>query len=86
MSNLEEGKRYNLSAKRENGKWWSYGRLEINKYGNWSIGMKVTDELIDMLNSKRGGYFNLSVFEDKPRTHHDVAKQDGYQPDQGIPF
>ena len=54
-------KSYNVSKKRGE-KWWSYGRIAINKFGNLQLSMKITPELQELVNGE--GYLNFSLFED----------------------
>jgi len=64
---MEGGKQYKVSAKKD-GKWWSFGNLKKNQYGNWSIGLKVNEDLKNLIRSKNDGeWLNLSLFEDKPK-------------------
>ena len=80
---MDTHKAYKVSAKRaDTGKWWTFGNMKVNQYDNWSMGLKVTDELIALIESKKGGYVNFSFFEDdkaKKQKPHNEAKQDGYQ-------
>lgn len=83
---------YKLATK-INGKWFNHGNFKKNQWGNYTVGLKVTPELIELIESKRGGWINLSAFEDngerKP-TAHNEAKSNGYQPQDeqytGVPF
>lgn len=89
--NIDPSSEYKLSAKREDtGRFWSFGKMSVNQFGNWSIGIKVTPELKALVNAKDGGYINLSVFEDeRKQTHHSAAKANAYAPDeldQEVPF
>ncbi len=62
---MDTEKTYNLSSKRpDTGKWWSYGTLKHNaEYNSWRIGMKVTPELIALIQANEGKYVNFSLFE-----------------------
>lgn len=89
-----EDKAYKVSAKRlDTGRWWTFGNLKKTSYGNFSIGLRVTEELKNLIRAKNDGeYVNFSLFEDDAddKTKHEKAKQDGYQPqpelDDEIPF
>lgn len=61
---MDDTRTYKVSAKRANGKFWGFGNLKKNQYGNWSIGMKVTPELKELINSNDGKWVNFSLFED----------------------
>lgn len=75
---------YKVSAKR-NGKWWTFGNIKINQYGNPQLSFKNTPELKELVNSD-AQWLNFSMFEDKPK---DEPKQEAPAPyvDGGeIPF
>lgn len=55
-------KQYDIKAKR-NGKFWTFGNMKTNQWGNLSLGMKVSDELVELINANRGQWINFSVFE-----------------------
>lgn len=56
---------YKVSAKRpDTGKFWQYGNMKTNQYGNQVIGMKVTPELLLLLEANKGNWVNFSLFED----------------------
>jgi len=83
---------YKLASK-INGKWFNHGSFKKNQWNNYTVGLKVTPELIELIESKRGGWINLSAFEDngeRKQSSHNEAKKDGYQPqpelDDEIPF
>lgn len=61
-----------LSAKQPNGKWWSYGRLETNKWGNEQVSFK-RENLVKLLEDTEGEWINLSLFDDDRK---DLPKQD----------
>jgi hypothetical protein len=67
---LETGKEYRVSAKKADGKWWSFGNLKVNSYGNWQIGIKKTDELRELF-KQSGEWINFSIYpkddEQKPQ-------------------
>lgn len=81
-------KSYEIRAKRpDTEKWWGFGRLSVNQWGNWGIGMKVTDELLRLLEAKKGQYVNFSVFE-RDRKQEQQQRRES-TPDLGgdtIPF
>lgn len=54
-------KDYKISAKRNN-KWWNYGKIYKNKFGNMELSIRVTPELKELVNSKE--WLNFSLFED----------------------
>jgi len=62
---------YKLSAKR-NGKWWSYGSVKKNQYDNLQASFKVTPELLELLEEKKGSWVNFAMFEDKPKDDSDI--------------
>lgn len=70
-----ESDAYKIAAKR-NGKWWTYGNIKKNQWGNWSMSMKVTPELMALLEEKKGQYVNFSLFEDGKKEVTEEAQQD----------
>lgn len=81
--------------KKANGKWWSYGRLETNQWGNEQASFKLDalKELVAEAEAQNKQWVNLSVFEreDKPvkqqraaRENQVTYEQDDF--DQQIPF
>jgi hypothetical protein len=64
---MDDTKTYKVSAKRSTGKWWTFGNLKKNQYGNWSIGIKVTDELKELVAANDGKYLNFSLFEEQEK-------------------
>jgi hypothetical protein len=81
---------YSVKKKNASGKFWSYGNVKRNQYGNLSLGFKVTPELKAIFNDAEDGqWVNFSLFEEEKKpTAHDIAKQDGYAPslDDDLPF
>lgn len=81
---------FKASAK-VNGKWWTFGSVKKNQWGNLQLSMKNTQQLKDFVNNG-GEWLNFSLFEEegKPQTAHNEAKQDAYQAqpdlDSEIPF
>lgn len=56
---------YNVSKKLANGKWWTFGKVRLNKFGKYDLGMRVTTELRELLKSTLdGAYLNFSLFPD----------------------
>jgi hypothetical protein len=76
---------YKISAKR-NDKWWTYGNLKKNQWGNYTIGMKVTPELMALLEGKQGQYVNFSLFEDEGKKPATPQAPDAFDDSQTIPF
>lgn len=74
---------YSVKKKNANGKFWSYGNVKRNQFGNLSLGFKVTPELKAIFNDTADGqWVNFSLFEEERKpTAHDTAKQNGYAPD-----
>lgn len=58
---------YNLSRKNEAGKYWTYGRIKKNQWGNSQASFKVSDlkELIRLAEKEGKEWVNLSLFENK---------------------
>lgn len=56
----------NVSAKRANGKWFNFGKLKTNQYGNLQLSFKNTPEFKAFVNGS-GEWINFSLFEDKPK-------------------
>lgn len=89
---------YKLSTK-VNGKWWTFGNIKINQWGNLQASFKNTEQLKKLI-LEGGEWINFSLFEDNGGSAHNAdnahnqAKQDGYQPqktesfdiDSEIPF
>lgn len=66
----------NLSLKNKEGKWWSYGSIAQNKFGNEQASFKVTPELKDLFGKAEvGSWINFSIFEAKPKPQ-DTQSQD----------
>lgn len=79
-----EDKKYKVSAKRtDTGKWWTFGSVKKNTYGNLTLGLKVSEDLKNLIRAKKDGeYVNFSLFEDDEGkdSNHNKAKRDGYAP------
>lgn len=57
----------NLSTKLH-GKWHTFGSLDVNKWGNEQVSMRVSKELKNLINEKaEGEWLNFSLFEAKPK-------------------
>lgn len=88
---IEPNKKYAVKAKR-GAKFWSFGFLSLNQWNHWSIGIKNTPELRELLaNTPEGKHVYFSIFEDNQQREHTKAKQDGYAPavadlNDDIPF
>lgn len=84
--------KYNLTKKMENGKWFTFGQIRDNKFGNQDCSFKITNEFLDLIEkSKEKGWLNLSCFEakDEAPTPHQEAKANGYAPqaiDDDVPY
>lgn len=81
--------KFKISAKNSSGKWWSYGNLKKNEWGNWNIGIRATAELKEKLNAvEEGGWVNFSCFADdgeqSPATNS--ATNDSPVESDSIPF
>lgn len=95
-------KEYKLSAKRaDTGKWWTYGLIKKNQYGNMQAGFRVTPELKALISANDGKWINFSLFEAEAKKEvtpeaqkqlddlytHNEAKANAYHPiDDEIPF
>ena len=59
---------YKVSKKNASGKFWSYGNVKKNQWGNLTLGFKVTPELKSIfLDMPDGSWVNFALFEDKPK-------------------
>lgn len=84
---------YKLSRKNKEGKWWSYGSVKVNQYGNQQASFKITslEELIALSKEEGKEWVNLSMFEDKEKaiSQHSIDKGNAYvseELDDEIPF
>jgi len=59
----------NLTTKNSQGKWWTYGTYNpSNKNGREVVGIKVSKEFKELVNSvQEGDYINFLVVEKKER-------------------
>lgn len=77
-------KNYKISAKRaDNGKWWSYGNIKENQWGNLSLGIRITPEFLALLEGKEEGqWINFSLFDDDKNKDnpHNQQKADECEP------
>lgn len=78
---------YKISAKRGE-KWWKFGSIKKNQWGNLQLSMKNTKELKELVNNG-GEWLNFSLFENngdkepsKPSKQQAVNNED----DDEIPF
>lgn len=75
-----------------NGKWWTFGSLKTNQYGNLQLSFKNTPELKKLI-LEGGEWINFSLFDDegerklKPETQAklDDLKSTAFN-DEEIPF
>lgn len=84
---------FKLSKKNENGKWWSWGSVKTNQYGNNQASFKVTEQFKKLVNdTPTDTWLNFALFEntEKKVDAHNTAKANAYQPqndlEQTIPF
>ncbi len=84
-----------LSTKNPEGKWWTYGRISTNQFGNEQVSFKLDNLklLVEQAEAMNKEWVNLSIFEKKEKQNaHYEAKANGYQPqevnipDDDIPF
>lgn len=47
------------------GKWKTFGKIRMNKWGNPQLSFKVTPELKDLMNKNE--WLNFSLFEEKEK-------------------
>jgi hypothetical protein len=58
-------KKFKVSKKLGDGKWFTFGTVKPNQYGNLTLGLVVTEELRKLMaESANGGWLNFSLFED----------------------
>lgn len=84
---------FKLSKKNENGKWWSWGSVKTNQYGNNQASFKVTEQFKKLVNdTPTDTWLNFALFKntEKKVDAHNTAKANAYQPqndlEQTIPF
>ncbi len=68
-------KDYKLRAKLNNGKWWTFGSVKKNKYGNLQASFKVTPELKDFINANDGGWVNFSMLADDREQKKEITPE-----------
>lgn len=67
---------YKVSKKKADGKWWTWGRIKTNQFGNLQLSFKVTDEFKALVNDG-SEWLNFSLFDDdekKVATQKDTDK------------
>ncbi len=77
---------FKVSAKLGQGKWWTFGTIKKNQWGNLQLSMKNTQQLKDFVNNG-GEWLNFSLFEEdgqKEQTPHNQEKADAYQPQAAL--
>lgn len=64
-----------LSRKNAQGKWWTYGNIKINQWGNEQASFKVSSlqELIQLAESEGKEWVNLSLFDDEQKDKQQVG-------------
>lgn len=77
---------FKVSAKlASTSKWWQFGSIKKNQYGNLSLSFKNTQQLKDFVNNG-GEWLNFALFEEEQKqTPHNQAKADGYQYTPALP-
>lgn len=84
-----------LSKKNNQGKWWTYGNIKVNQWGNEQASFKLDSlkELVADAEKEGKQWVNLSVFDDskkqeKKPSQHNIDKGNGYQKelDDNVPF
>jgi len=77
---------YKLSTKNKNDKWWQFGGIKTNQWGNNQASFKVSalKELIELAESKNTEWVNLSLFDNiaKPAT---AKPETNNQPNDSTP-
>ena len=80
---------YKLSKKNKSGKWWTYGNIKKNQWGNLQASFTVQNirELLELAESENSQWINLSMFEEdnKQRENNNTLKQNDFV-DDSIPF
>jgi hypothetical protein len=84
-------KDFKVSTKRpDTNKWWTYGNIKKNKFDNYSLSFRITNELKDLIASKeQDGWINFSLFEDdspKGSLKERCEEAIGEKLDDEIPF
>jgi hypothetical protein len=59
----------NLTAKKPDGNWWTFGNYNpCDKWGKEKVGLKISKELKELINSvPEGEYINFNVLEKKEK-------------------
>lgn len=80
-------KAYKVSAKRpDTGKWWTYGSIKKNKWDKVQLGMKVTDELVSLIEANKGKWVNFSLFEEDGAVRPPETQESQQPESDDIPF
>lgn len=74
---------FNVSAK-VNGKWWTFGRIRNNKFGNLDLSFKNTPELKKFVN-EGGEWLNFALFEPREKSGSPQKATPQEAPDE-VPF
>jgi len=70
--------KYSVKKKNAQGKFWSFGNVKKNQYGNYQLGLKVTTELRALVeSSKEGEWLNFSLFKDEDERKEPAAVAEG---------
>lgn len=80
---------YTVKRKGEDGKYFSYGNVKKNQFGNYSLGLKVTPELKALVQlAEIKSWLNFSMFDEKPKEQKPSDPQEPPPYDDGseIPF
>lgn len=84
---------YKLSRKNAEKKWWVYGNMRENQWGNQQASFKVSalKELITLAENEGSEWVNLSVFEKKDTKDKDTtatfeAAGDSTEIDDSLPY
>lgn len=76
---------YKVCKKNAQGKFWGYGSIKLNKWGNPALSFKVTPELKEIFNSTLDGqWVNFSLFEDDKKEQPQAAANVDLQDE--VPF
>lgn len=75
---------YNVSTK-VNGKWFTFGKIKTNQYGNQQLSFKKTKEFVDFI-AASGDWINFSLFAPKDDAAPKQETKPTYDTDSEIPF
>lgn len=57
---------FKVSRKNAEGKFWQYGNLKKNKFGNYSLGMRATADFKKLVaDTTEGEWINFNLFKDE---------------------